>query len=55
MVEESKPGAPETTTVISGDDSPVALFALGRIGADDPRLVVKGNDAAAFKTWFPGP
>jgi uncharacterized protein (TIGR03083 family) len=50
-----EPGAPETTTVIEGRDSPVALFALGRIGPDDHRLTVTGDAAAAFKTWFPGP
>jgi uncharacterized protein (TIGR03083 family) len=50
-----EPGSPDTTTVISGADGPVALFALGRIGADDPRITVTGTDAAAFKSWFPGP
>ena len=43
------------TTEIAGRDSAIALFALGRIGVDDPRLAVIGSDAAAFKTWFPGP
>ena len=42
-------------TVVRGDDSAIALFALGRIGADDPGLQVDGADAATFKTWFPGP
>lgn len=43
------------TTIVRGDDSPVALFALGRIVADDPRLTVEGADGASFKSWFPGP
>ena len=42
-------------TVVRGDDGAVALFALGRIGADAPGLHVDGADAATFKTWFPGP
>ena len=50
-----EPGDPEKTTVIAGRDSPVALFAMGRIGADDHRLSVTGSDAGALKTWFPGP
>jgi uncharacterized protein (TIGR03083 family) len=49
----------DPTTIRGGDDA-VALFALGRIGADDARLDVRGGDnanaaAAEFKTWFPGP
>jgi uncharacterized protein (TIGR03083 family) len=43
------------TTVVRGDDSSVALFGLGRITADDPRLIVDGADGASFKRWFPGP
>jgi uncharacterized protein (TIGR03083 family) len=42
-------------TVVRGSDSAVALYELGRIGADDPRLQIDGADAATFKTWFPGP
>jgi uncharacterized protein (TIGR03083 family) len=41
---------------IAGDDNAVALFAMGRITADDRRLHI--NDlpkAERFKTWFPGP
>lgn len=49
------PGVP--TCVISGDDSALALFALGRIPADHRSLKVKGNEAlaSAFKRYFPGP
>jgi uncharacterized protein (TIGR03083 family) len=43
------------TTIVLGDDSAVALFALGRIAADDPRLAVEGADGPSFKRWFPGP
>jgi uncharacterized protein (TIGR03083 family) len=43
------------TTVVRGSDSAVSLFALGRIGAREPSLSVEGDDAATFKTWFPGP
>lgn len=47
----------EPHTVVSGDDRAVALFALGRIGTDDPRIAVEGDAliAAAFKRYFPGP
>ena len=52
-------GEPEglPTTTIRGDDSTIGLFALGRIGATDPRLTVEGDmDAATrFKEYFPGP
>ena len=41
---------------ISGDDSSVALFIMGRIGADDGSMTVSDFDAAtAFKHYFPGP
>lgn len=42
---------------IHGDDSAVALFALGRIGAGHPSLKVEGDAEAAarFKHHFPGP
>jgi hypothetical protein len=39
---------------ISGDDSAVALFVMGRITADHPSLTSTGA-ASAFKTYFPGP
>jgi uncharacterized protein (TIGR03083 family) len=45
-----------TVCRIEGDDSAIALFAMGRIGADDPRLGVSGSSQARnFKRWFPGP
>lgn len=41
---------------ISGDDSPVALFIMGRIGATHPSLAVSDLAAAGrFKRYFPGP
>jgi len=43
---------------ISGSNEAVALFAMGRIGADDPRLDITGPAASAaneFKRWIPGP
>jgi uncharacterized protein (TIGR03083 family) len=42
---------------VTGEDSPVLLFALGRLPADDPRLTVTGDAglARAFKTYVPGP
>jgi uncharacterized protein (TIGR03083 family) len=43
---------------ISGPDSAIALFAMGRARPDDPRLAVSGpvpTAAAGFKRWFPGP
>ena len=44
------------TCVISGDDSPVALFLMGRIGADHGSVTVSDFDVAtAFKHYFPGP
>jgi len=40
-------------------DSPsaLALFIMGRIGADHPTLKITGDQAAAadFKRYFPGP
>ena len=50
-----EPGSPDATTVISGTDSAIGLFAVGRIGAGDRRLTITGADAGAFKAWFPGP
>jgi hypothetical protein len=42
--------------LIEGDDNAVALFAMGRISADDRRLRVSDLPTAAqFKSWFPGP
>jgi hypothetical protein len=46
------------TCVISGDDSPVALFLMGRTTSSDPGLKISGtapDEAATFKRWFPGP
>jgi uncharacterized protein (TIGR03083 family) len=42
---------------ITGDDSSVLLFAVGRLGVDDPRLTVAGSAelAGAFKEHVPGP
>jgi uncharacterized protein (TIGR03083 family) len=41
---------------IEGDDSAIALFAMGRIFAGDTRLRVSDPARAArFKAWFPGP
>ncbi len=43
--------------VIQGDDSDVALFALGRVGPDEADLTIEGDaeTAARFKHFFPGP
>lgn len=43
---------------LAGADDAIALFAMGRISAGDPRLTVTGPAAMAgteFKRWFPGP
>jgi hypothetical protein len=41
---------------ISGDDSSVALFVMGRIDPDHPSVMVSDLGAArAFKQYFPGP
>lgn len=41
---------------IRGDDSSVALFVMGRIGADHPGITVTAEPVAkAFKQYFPGP
>jgi hypothetical protein len=41
---------------IEGDDSAIALFAMGRIVASDARLRISDPARAArFKAWFPGP
>ena len=47
--------SPVPTTVVRGDDNAIALFVVGRVTADDPRLSVTGADGASFKRWFPGP
>jgi uncharacterized protein (TIGR03083 family) len=47
--------APDTCQ-IRGDDSPVALFIMGRIGTDHPDLTVSDLAVARrFKRYFPGP
>ena len=47
------------TCEIAGPDAAVALFAMGRVTTDDPRLTIDGPDAvvaaAEFKRWYPGP
>ena len=49
-------GHAAVTCEISGGDSPVALFVMGRIDADHPSLTVTDPAAArAFKRYFPGP
>jgi hypothetical protein len=49
-------GHATVTCEISGDDSPVALFAMGRISAGHPSVTVSDLSAAqAFKQYFPGP
>ena len=49
-------GHATATCEISGDDSPVALFAMGRISAGHPSLTVSDLSAArAFKQYGPGP
>jgi hypothetical protein len=49
-------GNATVTCEISGDDSPVALFAMGRISAGHPTITVSDLSAArAFKRYFPGP
>jgi uncharacterized protein (TIGR03083 family) len=49
-------GRTTMTCEISGGDSPVALFVMGRIDAGHPSLTVTDPGAArAFKRYFPGP
>jgi uncharacterized protein (TIGR03083 family) len=49
-------GHAAATCEISGDSSAVALFVMGRIGADHPSLTVSDvATARAFKQYFPGP
>lgn len=50
------PGDAQGACVISGDDSAVALFIMGRIGGGHPTLRVTDQaEASAFKHYFPGP
>jgi uncharacterized protein (TIGR03083 family) len=49
-------GRATVTCEIAGDESPVALFVMGRISADHPSITVSDLSAArAFKHYFPGP
>ncbi|HXY28548.1 MAG TPA: maleylpyruvate isomerase family mycothiol-dependent enzyme [Acidimicrobiales bacterium] len=50
------PGA-ATCDVLADSPSALALFIMGRIGADHPTLKITGDQAAAadFKRYFPGP
>jgi len=49
-------GNATVTCEISGDDSPVALFAMGRISVGHPGVTVSDLSVArAFKHYFPGP
>jgi uncharacterized protein (TIGR03083 family) len=49
--------ATDPTLVVTGDDSSVLLFAVGRLASDDPRLSVAGDASLArdFKVHVPGP
>ena len=49
--------AEDATTSVMGDTEALSLFALGRIGPDDPRLTITGDTTVAkrFKELFPGP
>jgi uncharacterized protein (TIGR03083 family) len=51
------PGPAKETIQISGDDTAVLLFALGRIVLDYPGLAVSGSqeEARRFKDYAPGP
>jgi uncharacterized protein (TIGR03083 family) len=49
-------GRSDVTCEISGDNSSVALFVMGRMKAAHPDITVSNQDAAqAFKRYFPGP
>ena len=52
-----EPTAAGTGATITGDDSTVLLFALGRTSHTDARLSISGDQAAGrrFKLWLPGP
>ena len=53
---DSGDGTDAPTSVIRGDDSAVALFAMGRIDARHPSLQVADlSQALIFKQYFPGP
>lgn len=54
---EIRDGQTGPSCTIAGPDDAVALFVMGRIGPEDPRLAITGETAAAgeFKRWFPGP
>ena len=47
----------EPGVTVSGDDTAVLLYAVGRLGADDPRLKVEGSPELArdFSAHVPGP
>jgi len=50
------PGGAPVSCEVHGDDSSVALFVMGRIGADHPGLTVTDQATArVFKQYFPGP
>jgi uncharacterized protein (TIGR03083 family) len=50
------PDSREVSCEISGDDSSLALFIMGRIDATHAGLVVSDAEtASAFKRFFPGP
>jgi len=50
------PGDAPVSCEVHGDDSSVALFVMGRIGADHPGLTVTDQATArVFKQYFPGP
>ena len=49
-------GDATVTCEISGEDSPVALFTMGRISVGHPSVTISDLSAArAFKQYFPGP
>lgn len=54
---EATSGPAGSVATITGDDSTVLLFALGRIPGTDGRLSIAGDRDAGlrFKRWLPGP
>ena len=54
---EATSGPAPAGATVTGDDSTVLLFALGRLPAADPRLSISGarDSARRFKRWLPGP
>lgn len=49
-------GSDPVSCEVRGDDSAVALFVMGRIGAGHPGIVVTDDPVArTFKRYFPGP